>query len=671
MTRREYRLRAALPTLWLIVIMIASGARSLFAQPSGTTPSDTTGRAATIDSLGRASSPGDTLGADTTASVPQRSDTARLFAYAGTLGSAAGDRQDAAYRFVTLRDLVHRRYFTAFDILAPLLPAYPLSQGTPGLVRSFSYAGAAPGSICALYNGRQLPGDVEGGYDLELYPTEFIDRIEIVRGARATLLGNGESLIALNFVQPRYDIEGSYVRLAYTQGLYNSTSADITYSRNIGNSSNLTLGMRRLPGDGEFPNQGVSNTIIRGAYTINPGDGVVFSLSEIYATGTRGLNGGLDPTSERDPRTLAVVNNTALVEEQLRHDITLSARLAPRPKSDSLSTDSGSAGKSPAALDGALYYSYLRRDLTGMADSLLRPGEWRKEIVGARAAASLPAGPLRAEINAVAEYGASGFADSLDGNAGGRVEVGGLGELSLGAVLLRGGAKVAAGDHDTIRTTFVGEGILGISEAFSARGTVRLFNGGGDAVPTGGARGFSDVPTRLLGEAAVEFDAGNTQIGVDAFYRQTREPAVSTYGAGGHLRLPLAFLVLDARLLGQSDPDGGGRFPTLYSKGDLFGEWKLFKENLDLRVGTTVVYQTGLRGAEYDALAGEPTFPTDTARALSTQNPNLGLYAQARIGSAYIRAGFENILDIEQWTLYRYPINGRGLHLQVTWVLVD
>lgn len=677
MSRREYSLHAGSIAAWLIVMSILTGAQVCFAQPAE--PQDTTSRATEADStlLARPAQESTTLDSaaiDSSAAAPAVADTARLRSYEGTLGTTAGDRQDAGYRFLSSRELVHLRYYTMFDVLSTLLPAYPVSQGSAGLVRSFSYAGAAPGAISALFNGRPLPGDAGGGYDLELYPVEFIERVEILRGARATLFGGGESLIALNFVQPHYDVEGSYVRIAYSQGLYNLTSADLTYARNIGTESNLTVGFRRLPSDGEFPNQSVSNTSLRATLTSNPIEGIAVSLTEIYSSATRGLSGGLVRGSGRQQNEFPQVESLALREEQLRHDVTLAARWAPEEPGDSLSDTSDNISRArqtiPAA-DASLYYSYARRDILGIPDSIVHGGDRRREVVGARGYTSLPLGPLRAEVNVLGEFAAGGFADAGDGDAAFRAEAGGLGEIALGPVVLRGGGKLSTGEAATARTTVVVEGLLGISETFSTRGTLRLFNGGGELAAVDSLAGFSAIRTRLLAEAAVEWGAGNFQAGVDGFFRQSEESVVTTYGAGAHLRFPLLWFVIDTRLLGTIDPDGNERFPTLRGTGDLWGEWKLFQENLDLRLGTSLLYQTGLRGAEYDPYLNEPVYPTDLDRPLSNQLPNWSAYAQARIGPAFIRATFENILDIEQWSLYRYPTGGRGLHLQVTWTLID
>src|SRR5690606_13048067 len=123
--------------------------------PPDTLPADSTH----VDSIAAA----DTLAA--AASTVSGTDSSTLPAaravirdIGAPLGALVPLEDGAGYDLLTKRALVWERYYTAFDALAPLLPAYPLSQGGPGLVRTFSYAGASPESISGLFNGRPFGG---------------------------------------------------------------------------------------------------------------------------------------------------------------------------------------------------------------------------------------------------------------------------------------------------------------------------------------------------------------------------------------------------------------------------------------------------------------------------------------------------------------------------------
>ncbi|MEP7220170.1 MAG: TonB-dependent receptor plug domain-containing protein, partial [Bacteroidota bacterium] len=193
-----------------------------------------------IDSAGRI----DTIIADSTVRLDSLRTRLPVRELGAPLGSVTELFAVPGTDFITKRDRIWERYTTPHDFIARVLPAYPLSQGVPGLLRTLSYGTSGPGAISYLYDGRPLLGLFGAAYESEFYPAEFLERVEVVRGARAAIVGSGESLIALNFVQPRYDVEGSYTRLWYAQAPGSSTAGDITYDRNVGRKGNLALGWR-------------------------------------------------------------------------------------------------------------------------------------------------------------------------------------------------------------------------------------------------------------------------------------------------------------------------------------------------------------------------------------------------------------------------------------------
>jgi hypothetical protein len=579
------------------------------------------------------------------------------------LGSLTTRTPEPGYRVINDRDLVWRRYFTAFDVLEHDLPAYPVSQGTPGLVRAFSYGGASPGSISASFNGRPLLAQVGTGYDLENYPMEFVDRIEMVYGARAAIFGTGESLIALNFVQPEYDVEGSYSRIWYAQGGFGLTSGDLLYSRNLSDRANITIGFRRLPSDGLFPNQSVSNTDMRGSLRWNvPGD-IELSLTHMYTNVTRGLNGGLRLTSSRDPLLASV--NAGLTEEQLRHDLTLSVRWS--PERDSVARTAGLP-----RVDASAYYTDDHRLILNT-----REGEYDAGVVGARAALFMPVGDVRLVANGILEARHRNTADSREVLGWAFAQGGGLLEIPVGQrITLRGGARLDIDADEPVRTILIGEMALTPTDSLTIRGTVRLFAGGDktplqDSIPT-----FSDTRTALLAEASIDWHDAGASVKLDGYYRMVDALKDSVdgdlFGAAIDLQLPIAgFLHFNNRFLFTIAPAEDERFPLVYAFHDVYGRWQLFNDNLDLRIGTTARWQTAFSSFDYEPYSGDMMFAADRIKEPVTLFPDLSVYAQARIGNAFLRAAMTNVLGNEFWTLLRYPIPSRMIFLEVTWTLID
>jgi hypothetical protein len=562
--------------------------------------------------------------------------------------------------------------------------------------------------MSVLYNGRPLSAPGIDAYDLELYPSEFLERAEVLTGARAVVYGSGESLMALNLVQPRMNVYGSYVRLWYIQGPNNTTGATILFDRNVGERLNLTLGFRRLPSDGEFPNQAVSNTAIDGSLTWNPSRALSLSLSEIYSTSTRGLNGGVTPTSAIGTPRLAEVNDDELAEATLRHDVTLSARWLPgvnesldtvsaadsrrRSGADSLGAARGDSlrvkppvdlGDTVTRFDASLYYTHAERSLE-IAQEITSIG-------GSPNSAFLDEFGARGGVNVALPFAALEAVGKAElWNGGIRWEAGGLLDIHTGRsretgrslISLRPAVKLFY-DGTSTGLILVGEAGLDLGAGLSLRGTLRnttmLAEPVADCVPADPAEPhlYTLDRTAFMAEGALEFHHDSLAVTVLGFLRRTTPtlcspfPAYNLAGGNLDLRIPYHFLTLHLSTLGTLPPAGDLRFPKLLLSGDLYGSWDLVRGNLNLRAGTTIEYQTSFAGSELDPVTGDFIYPTETDRLTHPRYPLWSLYAVARFGQAYVRVEYRNLLDAEYWTLYRYPYWGGALYLGATWALFD
>jgi hypothetical protein len=678
MNSERIRRRDLLTEAWRAVVLFAAFLAvgvAAHAQVPDTTRPDTT-RADTSGTVRDTTQGADSLAARVPAAPP-------VIDYGAPAGAMLHGDHRAGTAVITNLDMVWMRYFTAFDVVRDLLPALPLSQGSPGLHRAYSFAGAAPDAISTHFNGRPLRGVRSSPYELEFFPVEFAERIEVLSGARAALYGSGESLIAVNFVQPRFDVDGSYIRIWYAQSEHNLTGADITYARNVGSRSDLTVGFRRMPSDGEFTNQAVSGWSVRGSYRWRPSDALTLSLTEIFTDHGRGQNGGLTPASPRDPLQASVVNSL-LHEDLLRHDVTLSGRWYPA-RSDVYDSSGLLVGHIPDTslrIDGALYYTYAERELTLNEDQLVCRD--RRDLLGLRGAVMLPLAFANLETNGIVEAGATGEP---------RIEAGGMLELPAGDLLaVRGGARLVSNDAERY-TLFFGEASLSPLDSLSLRGGLRqritidepATLDGSIALPDSVSL-LSDAYTALLADASLDWRGGVWRAEATAFLRRAEPRATARFiddhtvlGARLRLRLPVVWsLVSDNHLLVTQDESGDGRFPLVRGRSDLYGDWTLFNGNLDLRVGTALEYQSGTRGvgylagdADFCSDAGAFIFPDDPDRPLFTPFPLWSGYLQARIGTAFIRIAMKNILDAEFYSVYRYPHWARELNLMVTWALVD
>lgn len=616
------------------------------------------------DAPGGAVDTTETAGADT-AQAPEPLDTIPPFEPHGApLGSVRPDRQ-AYPSDLTKADLPAELYFSLFEPLREKLPAYPLSHGAPGLLETFSYAGADPGAITTLFNGRPLAGSEEHPFDPGLYPPEFIERVEVLRGAEAAVFGDAASLIGLNAVQPRFNVAGSYMRIVFGQGGGNTSSADLTFARNVASRTNLTVGVRRLTSDGVFDNQEVSQWNIRGALTWRPMDGLTVSLAELFSDLTRGANGGLTPASSLAETVANSVNDT-LNENRLRHDLSLSAQWYPGLAGEAITDTTDLRDRS--RFDGSVYYTHAGRGLTVAERPAELPGvpvEQGDDVFGVRGGAYLPLGGIALHGNLVAEL--------TDGKAG-KTHAGGMVEIPVGETLGLFGGGAVTSESELTTLSFFGEGRVAISDSFDLRLSARIFSDNAAAVSVPSRR-FSAQRSRMLLEAEGRWRRGAASIAAGGHIR--RVAANPTAGndywiAGAHatVGVPIAFLILEQSGLLTIAPSHDKRFPLLLSHSDLYALFSLFGGNLDLRIGTSLEYQSPFAGTEYNIVRGTWLYPSDRNRE-EELFPMLDAYARARIGSAYLKVTLSNILDVEYFTAYRYPVWGRSLQIGLTWALID
>jgi hypothetical protein len=188
---------------------------------------------------------------------------------------------------------------------------------------------------------------------------------------------------------------------------------------------------------------------------------------------------------------------------------------------------------------------------------------------------------------------------------------------------------------------------------------------------------FQDFRTAFLAEGSLSYQDSSTLLSLTGFARRA-EPLEATAGGEGMMitgaearaRVPFWLLALEAHVHGILTPSDDARFPRLRAFGDLYAPLRLIQGNLDLRVGTTLEVQTPTAGAYFDIVSGSFLMPPAGAPS-PTQYPVWDVYAHARIGTAYVRLALRNILDVEAWSVFRYPERGRSLVFEVTWSFID
>lgn len=557
-------------------------------------------------------------------------------------------------------DLTTLLYFSLFEPMREFHPGYPLTQGAPGRRREFSYAGTAPANSRILYNGRVLPT-----YQLEFYPAEYFERVELLRGADAAVFGAADALTAMNVVQPKFDVDGSYVRLGYAFG-NESNVPDITYSRNVAPRLNLTLGLHTVDSDPTYTNDDVGMVSVRGSLMWRPHDNLSMSITEMYTDLDRGLNGGLTDASSNDPQAASVVERT-LREDNDRHDVTATAQWYPGagPAPGDSAFESGARTR----VDAAAYYSETDRHLTRNDEVVTLRGiayEQGREVAGGRVAVYSPIGSFRLQGNAAAEY--------VDLTKG-RLHGGGTIEFPIVDNLHLVGGWAITDEEGVISSSAIGELRASPSRTLDLRLTGRVFGDDDETDATFDTAAFIDERSRLLLEAEADWSEGNHRVRLGGYHRTVHRSALtgegySISGADLFLSTRLGFLRFQERAIFTFSAEEDHRFPMVISRSDLAGLFRPFNGALDLTAGLSLEVQSSFAGVRYDYPHGEWLYPAVGA-AEEQPYPVLDVYAVGRIGSAYLRATFGNVLNNPYSTAYRYPVWGRSLRFGITWTMID
>jgi len=216
-------------------------------------------------------------------------------------------------------------------------------MGSPGQHNELTIGGVDERGIAFLVDGRSQADPITGTYDMILFPTDYIERIEFITGPRAMLYGMNSTGGAINIVTKSFYTNKPYSRLRYSQGVDDYTQTDAIFSQNIFSRFNFTFGLERHAIGYDQINQYYAarytnsdydawsfRTKLR--YDISNSFNIVFS--HLYEQAITGMFGGVDYSQIPlagyfgDPSTAFVTNNEAYEKIYDHHlDLTAAAHL--------------------------------------------------------------------------------------------------------------------------------------------------------------------------------------------------------------------------------------------------------------------------------------------------------------------------------------------------------
>lgn len=556
----------------------------------------------------------------------------------------------------------------------------PLSHGGFGQNDGLSVMGGMNVDLGVSINGRPLSEPWSGAYQLVQAQPAGLERVELLTGTDAVGLAPSMTLTALNMQSMIHNSATPYTSLWYHQAGGDIVAMDGTFSQNVAENFNVTLGVRRSGANGRYLNTDFDIWNIRAAirWTMSARSHlhVHYELASLNSSLWGGIRtAGLSP---QFTESTAPPVHSNLRDETRRHD--LSATLT-----QILSDDTSSV------LSASVYGSYnaLRRlrdstTWTSVTDTLgaltLRGGS-----VGGILRYDQRIGPLRLRIGGGADVirnDASVYADESYGvvpQAFGHIMI----PLSAG-LQFRGAGRVAL-QFDRV---LIGAG-AGLSVQ-TGNAVYRADVATSQRAPTL-SEGTSLLPERhLLLSVSGTWLSPNFETSVTAYGRLITDPIVSTgsrtnevmaltnsfnatsrriIGAVANSMLRIGNVELRPRVritISNTNDVADDRFPLAMADLSVAYVYEVGRNSVRLGVCGTVM--SAARLPQY--VAPSWTY-VDPLTSTGGQYDGLNVFLSAIVGNATVRASFENILGQRWYTTSLAPEIVRSIRLSVDWSFFD
>ena len=194
---------------------------------------------------------------------------------------------------ITKFDIQWINYSAGSDVLMEASPVVPQHLGNYGLWNTNSFMGSGISDLSVRWNGRSLGGIINSSVPFDVIPLEFVESIEVLTGVDAIAFSDNSSGAVLNAQEIRYNTAKPYTRLWYSQGGNNYIATDGIYSQNFAPNLNLTLGFRRMSSEGRFTSSGIDAWNVRTKLQYTPSDKSILSFTYMFTNHDMGAFGGL------------------------------------------------------------------------------------------------------------------------------------------------------------------------------------------------------------------------------------------------------------------------------------------------------------------------------------------------------------------------------------------
>lgn len=586
------------------------------------------------------------------------------------------------FKRISKEDLLWEDYFGLFDVLTNNLPSYPLYQGAYYLYNGLSMFGTGQRSCSFRFNNRPINEANFGTFNIDMYPTEFLENAEILIGSDAVIFSNNSTGALINLQEIRYNASTPYTKLWLNQAGTTMITSDGVFSQNIAPNFNATVGFRAITSKGDFANQWVDSWNLRGFLRWNLSPWTNISLSETFYNHAMGTNGGVDPNTMFDmynPREAAVLYQH-FNERLIRHDINLTL-------SSLLSEDTTTA----ISFTGFFTYADFYQNLPGI---LMEADTATNNNVPAHQTGI--SGKFEQEISNFLSLKVGGdlmysfvdkgiYNDELNG-----LILGGFGYLAFHPIkklLLSGGVRINS-QLDRFYSSTGGKIQYYFKPGTSIFGDISFSQR--IPSPVEGLSLKNENHFLILG--GFNLNKNGTNFETNLYFRRVTNPitAEAVYDADDQ--------IIDTRSLqknaltstGISVSFGSVIFSHLYYKireNASFDNWRTTATFTSPRLNTdfTIFYKVDVGRSEvrfgFDVNGVYQKnwlryFPQRRQYTQVTDNPlnqfnGINVFAHARLGNAYIKLNVRNILSSGYYFTAYYPKSNLFFNLAVNWAFLD
>ena len=197
-------------------------------------------------------------------------------------------------------DIQRINYSTMYDILNTRNELFGMSLGINGHFNNFLSYGAIDNNVELGFNGRNINNNYNGKYNLANYSPEFFERIEILKGSDAAVLSTKPNNSYLNIQEIIYDTKIPFTRLWYAQEGGSFISADGIFSQNFSDGWNFTFGFKKMDDRLDFDNMSTDYWNLRFILRYNIDSTSSLSISDNFTNNRTITSGGSDPDNSFD-----------------------------------------------------------------------------------------------------------------------------------------------------------------------------------------------------------------------------------------------------------------------------------------------------------------------------------------------------------------------------------